>query len=60
MVSQARQHSGTFLPSDSCFSHKTRTMLVPQALYLSDLAPAHFFLFAKLKSILKERQSESV
>jgi len=28
-------------------------LLVPQALYLPDLAPAHFFLFAKLKSILK-------
>jgi hypothetical protein len=34
-------------------------VLVPQPLYLADLAPAEFFL-TTLKSILKGRQFESV
>jgi hypothetical protein len=37
------------------FLNKNETTIVPQALYLPDLAPAVFFLFPKLKSTLKGR-----
>jgi len=32
---------------------KHETMIVPQPLYLADLAPADFFFFTTLKSILR-------
>ena len=46
----ALTHSSTVI-HDSRPKHET--MLVPQPPYLPDLAPAHLFLFTKLKSAMK-------
>jgi transposase len=42
------------------FLTKNETTIVPQLPYSPDLAPADFFLFPKLKSMLKGRQFESI
>jgi hypothetical protein len=52
-----RPHS-SFLARD--FLAKHATTVLPQPLYTLDLAPADFFLFPKLKSMLKGCRFESV
>jgi len=42
------------------FPIQNETMLVPQRPYSSDITPADFFLFTKLKSVQKGRWFESV
>jgi transposase len=42
------------------FLAQHETTLVPKRPYSPDLAPADFFLFTKLKSVLKRRRFESV
>ena len=53
----APSHS-SFLVRD--FLAKDATTVLPQPPYSPDLAPADFFLFAKLKSTLKGRRFESI
>jgi transposase len=42
------------------FLAKQETTVVPQPPYSPDLAPAHFFLFPKLKSTLKGRRFQTI
>jgi transposase len=42
------------------FLAKNESTVVPQPPYSPDLAPADFFLFLKLKSMLKGRRFESI
>ena len=54
------QRSGAFLSCDSWFSHETWDDARPQPPYSPDPAPTDFFLFPKLKSVLKGQRFESV
>jgi hypothetical protein len=56
LVASPRQRSGAFLHTVT----QHETTLDPQRPYSPDLALADFFLFTKLKSLLKGRRFESV
>ena len=49
----------SFCTCDSCFLAKNRMLLVRQAPYSLDLAPCDFWLFPKLKTILKGKRFQS-
>jgi len=53
----ARAHASLLIRE---FLTKHETTVVPQPPYSSDLAPADFFLFPKLKSSLKDRRFQTV
>ena len=56
IVTPTLQRSGAFLLLICDFLTKHEKTLVPPPSYLSQLAPGSFFLFPKLKSMLKERR----
>ena len=61
MVTPSWQHSGTFLPSDLWFSHKICDDARPPAsVPTKPSTNGDFFLFTKLKSVMKGRQLQSV